>query len=342
MFFSELYGTYYAVVAKIIRKAIEFPLDNKEIRKIVEENGFGESVLTIESSIVNQKWQLLTKEGTTPLRNKPTLPLTNLEKSWLKAISLDPRVKLFSEDFSGLEGVEPLFTPEDICIYDKYTDGDPYEEEQYKQNFRQILDAIQKKYPLRIRSRARTGREFDMVFTPEYLEYSEKDDKFRLVGTGRKYKDTVNLARIVSCEPYTKSYTPNPYTRKQGKKKTVTFEITDQRNALERVLMDFAHFERSCETVYVRESTGCTETDCFIPSEAEHRAAKTNFGHRRDQQAEQSAAHRYLVKVTYEKDDETEVLIRILSYGPMIKVVGPEQFLALIKERLSKQKSCGH
>lgn len=74
----------------------------------------------------------------------------------------------------------------------------------------------------------------------------------------------------------------------------------------------------------------------------ERRTVKTNFEHRRNQQAEQSAAHRYLVKVTYEKDDETEVLIRILSYGPMIKVVGPEQFLALIKERLSKQKSCGH
>ena len=303
MFFSELYGAYYTAVAKLIGKAIESPIAINDIRAIIEENAFGESVINIESSLMNEKWQLITKEGETPIVNKPTLPLTNLEKSWLKAISLDPRIKLFTEDFSDLEDVEPLFTPEDIYIFDKYADGDPYEDEQYKQNFKLILDAIQKKYPLKIKSRTRAGRELYAVLMPEYLEYSEKDDKFRLIGSGRKYGDTVNLARIVSCAPYTEEYTPNPYTRMKGKSRTVEFELIDERNALERVLMHFAHFEK---------------------------------------QAERIADNRYLVKVTYDKDDETEMLIRILSFGPMIKVVGSDQFINLIKERLLKQKSCGH
>lgn len=303
MFFSELYGAYYTAVAKIIRKAIEAPVSLEDIRGIIEENAFDESVLNIESSLMSEKWKLITKEGKTPILNKPTLPLTNLEKSWLKAISLDPRIKLFTEDFSDLEDVEPLFTPEDIYIFDKYADGDPYEDEQYRQNFKLILDAIQKKYPLKVKSRTRSGRELYAVLMPEYLEYSEKDDKFRLIGSGRKYGDTVNLARIISCAPYTKEYTPNPYTRMKGKKGTVEFELVDERNALERVLMHFAHFEK---------------------------------------QAERIEDNRYLVKVTYNKDDETEMLIRILSFGPMIKVVGPDQFINLIKERLLKQKSCGH
>ncbi len=303
MFFSELYGAYYTAVAKIIGKAIESPLRINDIRTIIEENAFGESVINIESSLINEKWQLITKEGETPIVNKPTLPLTNLEKSWLKAISLDPRVKLFTEDFSDLEDVDPLFIPEDIYVFDKYADGDPYADEQYKQNFRLILDAIQKKYPLKIKSRTRAGRELYIVLMPDYLEYSEKDDKFRLIGSGRKYGDTVNLARIVSCEPYTEEYTPNPYTRMKSKSRTVEFELIDERNALERILMHFAHFEK---------------------------------------QAEKIEDNRYLVKVTYDKDDETEMLIRILSFGPMIKVVGPNQFINLIKERLLKQKSCGH
>lgn len=303
MFFSELYGAYYTAVAKIIKKAIESPIVINDIRTIIEENAFGESVINIESSLMNEKWQLITKEGETPIVNKPTLPLTNLEKCWLKAISLDPRIKLFKEDFSDLEDVEPLFTPEDIYIFDKYADGDPYDDEQYKQNFKLILDAIQKKYPLKIKSRTRAGRELYAVLMPEYLEYSEKDDKFRLIGSGRKYGDTVNLARIVSCEPYTEEYTPNPYTRMKSKSRTVEFELVDERNALERILMHFAHFEK---------------------------------------QAEKIADKKYLVKVTYDKDDETEMLIRILSFGPMIKVVGPDQFINLIKERLLKQKSCGH
>lgn len=303
MFFSELYGAYYTAVAKIIGKAIASPVSMEDIRGIIEKNAFGESVINIESSLLNEKWQLVTKEGETPIVNKPTLPLTNLEKSWLKAISLDPRIQLFTEDFSDLEDVEPLFTPEDIYIFDKYADGDPYEDEQYKQNFKLILDAIQKKYPLKIKSRTRAGRELYAVLTPEYLEYSEKDDKFRLIGSGRKYGDTVNLARIVSCAPYTEAYTPNPYTRMKSKSRMVEFELIDERNALERVLMHFAHFEK---------------------------------------QAEKIEDKRYLVKVTYDKDDETEMLIRIVSFGPMIKVVGPDQFINLIKERLLKQKSCGH
>lgn len=49
----------------------------------------------------------------------------------------------------------------------------------------------------------------------------------------------------------------------------------------------------------------------------------------------------YKITVNYDKDDETEIVIRILSFGPMIKVVAPEHFENLIKERLIKQKSCG-
>ena len=303
MFFSELYGAYYTAVAKIIRKAIESPLNMNDIRGIIEETAFSESAMNIEAALRDEKWQLITKDGNTPIVNVPTLPLTNLEKRWMKAISLDPRVKLFTEDFTDLEDVDPLFTAEDVYVFDKYADGDPFEDEQYKQNFKRILDAIQKKYPLKIKSRTRAGRELYVVLMPEYLEYSEKDDKFRLIGSGRKYGDTINLARIISCEPYTKEYVLNPHTRMKGKQQTVEFELVDERNALERVLMHFAHFEK---------------------------------------QAEKIEDNRYLVKVTYDKDDETEMIIRILSFGPMIKVVGPDRFLNLIKERLLKQKSCGH
>ena len=69
---------------------------------------------------------------------------------------------------------------------------------------------------------------------PKYLEYSEKDDKFRLIGTGRKYGDTINLGRITACEPYTKEYTPRAKTRSNKQTKVVEFELFDERKALER------------------------------------------------------------------------------------------------------------
>ena len=45
----------------------------------------------------------------------------------------------------------------------------------------------------------------------------------------------------------------------------------------------------------------------------------------------------YQIKLWYDKDDETELLIRVLSFGPVLEVVSPDAFINLIKERLSKQ-----
>ena len=60
-----------------------------------------------------------------------------------------------------------------------------------------------------------------------------------------------------------------------------------------------------------------------------------------EKEAERIDEKRYRVTVRYDKDDETELVIRVLSFGPMIKVTGPPHFENLIKERLMKQISCG-
>lgn len=82
----------------------------------------------------------------------------------------------------------------------------------------------------------------------------------------------------------------------------MVLELTDRRNALERVLLHFAHFEK---------------------------------------QAEKLEEDRYRITIFYEKEDETELVIRILSFGPMVKVTSPQHFVDLIKQRLLAQKNCG-
>ena len=130
MIFSELYSAYYNTVAAIISDIIDGEHSEKELQKIVAERAFGESLLTIMPSLKNEKWQLVHPDMTTSLEHKPTMPLTTLQKRWLKAISLDPRVRLFGVEFPNLDDVEPLFTPADYCVYDKYGDGDPFEDEE--------------------------------------------------------------------------------------------------------------------------------------------------------------------------------------------------------------------
>ena len=301
MIFSELYSTYYNTVAAIISGVLDGEHSEKELQKIVTDRAFEESVLTIMPSLKNEKWQLVHSDMTTSLDHKPTMPLTTLQKRWLKAISLDPRFKLFGIEITGIENVEPLFSPSDYCVYDKYSDGDPFEDEEYIRQFKVILEAIRKDSQIKFEIANRKGNTMFVRCRPVRLEYSEKDDKFRLITAGWRAVTTVNLAKIRACVPY------NGEKQAIGKEqaviyKTVTVKIRDDRNAMERFMLHFAHFEK---------------------------------------QAEKLDKKYYLVKIKYDHDDESEMVIRILSFGPMVEVLESESFRKLVIEKLKKQLNCG-
>jgi hypothetical protein len=301
MIFSELYSAYYNTVAAILSDIIHGEHSEKELGKIVTDRAFGESVLTIMPSLKSEKWQLVHSDMTTPLNHKPTMPLTVLQKRWLKAISLDPRVKLFDVEFPDLEDVEPLFTSEDYRIYDQYSDGDPFEDEQYIRQFRIILEAIRKGSQIKFEMLNRKGNRMFVRCRPVRLEYSEKDDKFRVITAGWRAVSVVNLAKIKGCVHYTGE------KQSVGREKpviydTVTVKICNERNAMERFMLHFAHFEK---------------------------------------QAERLDKKHYMVKIKYAHDEEPEMVIRILSFGPMIEVLESEAFRQLIIAKLKKQLSCG-
>ena len=302
MLFHEIYSTYFQTVAKILTEAVAHPLTNGEINSIIHNYAFEESTLNIPESLGAERWRLLKEDGTTIIRNKPTMPLTILQKRWLNAISLDPRIRLFTDRPVVFSDVEPLFLPEDVYVFDKYSDGDKYEDAEYIRNFRLILDAIKHQYPIKISIKNRYGKQITTSTIPEYLEYSEKDDKFRLIGTGSKLGNTINLGRIIYCEKCENQQEEKIGKRNLPQPRKVIFELIDERNALERVLMHFAHFEK---------------------------------------QAEKIGDKKYKVTLYYDKEDEIEILIRVLSFGQMIRVVQPTAFINLIKNRLSAQKSCG-
>lgn len=301
MIFSELYSAYYNAIASIIAEVIEGEHSEKELQKVVSERAFGESVLTIMPSFKSEKWQLVHPDMTTALEHKPTMPLTTLQKQWLKAITLDPRIKLFGVEIPGLEDVEPLFTQEDYHVYDKYSDGDPFEDEEYIRQFRVILEAMRKGTQIKFEMTNRFGKPMFIRCHPVRLEYSEKDDKFRLVTAGWRSVTTVNLAKIRACVHYT-GEKPLDNEVREKLYDIITLKVTDERNALERVMLHFAHFEK---------------------------------------QAEKLDKNTYLLKIKYAHDDEPEMVIRILSFGPLVEVIGSNNFKKLVIEKLKKQKNCG-
>ncbi len=300
MIFSELYSVYFITVKKILEAVNNGVTNEKELNKIVEENAFSESFLTILPNLKSGKWHLVNSDFTPVLKNSPSTPTTLLEKRWLKAILLDKRIKLFDFSVSGLENVEPLFTQEDYKIYDKYADGDNFENENYIKNFKLIKDAIENEKQLVINMVSGKCKNITFRAIPTKFEYSVKDDKFRVYTRGSKYEH-FNLGRVISCDYYNGNL-PLRTKQKKEKIKEVTLEIKDKRNALERVMLHFAHFEKY---------------------------------------AEKTEKEKYILKIKYYENDETEVLIRVLSFGPLVKVIAPQSFIDLIKERLILQKSCG-
>lgn len=298
MLFNEIYSSYYNAVAEILGRAVSKNLTDKALYEIVREKAFAESVMVIPDSLKSEAWPLLLKDNTTPIENIPTMPLTNLQRRWLKTLLSDPRIRLFSPTEQGLEEVKPLYPADTFVYFDRYSDGDPFDDPKYIGNFKTVLKAVREKRKLRIKFTGHLGNRHSWVCVPERIEYSSKDDKFRVITFSKKFPLTVNIARISSCK-LLEEYTPEEYAPKIMKSKELELELTDERNALERVMLHFSDLEKETKKI-----------------DSKH----------------------YKIKLKYYNEDETEILIRVLSFGPMLKVISPDSFIEHVKKRLEKQK----
>ena len=299
MIFSEVYGSYFKAVSAILEKAVDGKLSQRELTRTVLANAFGESLITIPAKLTDGSWPLITKEYGTPLQHKPHMPLTTLEKQWLKALLLDPRVRLFAPSEEGLEDVVPLFTPDQFVYFDRYADGDDYTDPRYIEHFRMILQAMREQRKLRVRFHGHRGTRNCFLCIPYRLEYSSKDDKFRLLTGFRGRPVTINLSRIDSVH-ILDPWEENEYSLPREREKALVMDLYDTRNALERAMLHFSDLEKETERVDDR---------------------------------------RYRIMHHYRQGDETEILIRILSFGPVLKVIEPKHMVDQIRERLARQRN---
>ena len=292
MLFHEIYGSYFRTVAAILAEAVDGPVTERRMYEIAGKLGFGESAMTIPTALKMEEWPLLDT-----LNHAPCMPLTTLEKRWMKAILLDKRARLFDLPQTGLEDVEPLFLPEVFDCYDQYADGDPYDDPAYIRHFRVLLRALREKRRISVCFCNQWGVLLKWECVPLRMEYSPKDDKFRLMIAGTPYDRTVNVARITQAEllePYATGEWHEPCTDLHR----LVLELRDERNTLERAMMHFSHLKK--ETKKLEDG-------------------------------------RYRVTLCYDQTDETEILIRVLAFGPMLRVVSPDDFVQKLRTRLEKQ-----
>lgn len=297
MLFNEYYGSYYRAVSEILRLAVQGPVSKADMVRICRQYSFGDAWLNIPQALSDGTWPLLTEDHRAIIDNAPAAPLTLLERRWLKAISMDLRVRLFDVDLSFTGDVEPLFYPEDVICFDCYADGDDYADPAYRQHFRTLFDAIAQGRSVRMTYASRRHRTTTDEVVPLRLEYSEKDDRFRVICADARGVKVRNVEGIAACEmgDLHQGELPDPDERPTRR---VVLEIRNVRNALERVSMHFTHLRK---------------------------------------EVERDGERTFKMTLWYDASDEPEMVIRVLQFGPAVKVLEPAGFREEVVTRVRGQ-----
>lgn len=317
--FSEIYNCYYQVVARILDAAAKAPVSPADMNGLAEHYGYGESALGIIPHLLEGDWALLSPDEkgrhfTSRLTHPIHPPLTLLQKSWLKTLLEDERISLFFTDeqltLLGqlLSDTAPLYDPSFIQYFDQYLDKDVITAA-FRNNFQLILTAIKHHQTLKISYHSMKGRLIELTYLPCRIEYSAKDGKFRLYALYRRPNrwrmDILHISRILKIEE-TGFYVEQPvdidrFMQDALCKEPIVIEISDERNALERTMLHFSCYQKKVERI---DETG--KYRCFI---------------------------------YYDQTRETELLIQILAFGPMVRVLGPDDFLGQVRERMKRQQA---
>ena len=318
--FDKIYGRYYYVVRRMLEAGARAPLTRRDMDAVCGAYSYRESALTIVPKLTGGGWALFEqREDKTyvpvlhhPDRLKP--PLTGLQKSWLKSLLADPRARLFFTDSQlaeveeALGDTESLYDPLDFHYFDRYLDGDDYTSELYRKNFQAVLEALEQNRTLKILYQGPKNGRSSFEAVPCQLQYSSKDDKFRLVCLRRSHgrfsrSILLNMARIQVCVPGSGAMPPEAaalrFSNSCKAAEPVRLKISGERNSLERCMLHFANYEKH------------TEYD-------------------EDEKA-------WICSLYYDMADETELLIEVLSFGPVVRVLGPESFLRQIRARVKRQ-----
>lgn len=317
--FSEIYGAYFRIAAEILSKK---SVTEAEIYDIINKEGFRDSTLFLPQKLIPRvdgtDWGLLRKnpDGSFGgvLKNPPRPLLTRLHKMWLKALLSDEKIDLFLGEkekkqlSERLKDIPELYKNEYFRFTDIFADGDDYGSERYRRSFKAILGAIKRRELPEIQFTSGHGKRICAKYLPVKIEYSQKNDKLRaycysfrrgrICGSG-----TINIGRIEDVREtgvtISEELSEERFLARLKCEQPVTVRVSTERNAAERFTAEFASYEKRVERDLESGSL--------------------------------------LVKIYYNPQDETELLIRLLSFGPVLEILSPESFRAQAAERVRMQ-----
>ncbi|MDE5583683.1 MAG: WYL domain-containing protein, partial [Ruminococcus sp.] len=289
---------------------------------IIMRYGFRDSMLFLPQKLIpknsGEDWGFLRKneqgEFISAMKNRTVNIFTEIQKSWLKSKLDDPKINLFigkntqNQLKKRLENTACFADRKHLRYTDQFSDGDNFCDEGYIKNFRTVIRAVKRREVLEIIFLSGRGKKISGKYFPLKMQYSLKNDRFRLfcftVRDGRiSDSGVINIGRIIEvkntgCRP---DDIPDMDSFFQQRKcrEPVTVRIFAERNAPERFFMEFAPYEKYTESI---EDDGS-----------------------------------YIIKMWYDYQEETELLIRLLGFGSVAEVVSPSDFRRKISERIAQQ-----
>ena len=343
--FNEIFGVYYYIIAEVIlcccSNSDSNKLSNEKINNIVKKvrrwyssrGGNQTSRLSLDEitwlfendafgkkSKANGKEQIEFKYQCDPDTEfyKDVLPLTTLEIRWIKTILSDERIVcFFSErqlDFIKvyMNTEYPEITPfpvNNLVNFDKHIPIDSMEKLAEQSLITTLIKAINQQMLVDITYVTRYGKEIVGEFKPIVIEFSKRNNKFQAqmqsCENNRFY--SINLSQIISLtivpDEFEYFETLQNYEKhRELNERSVDIQFYDVRNTADRILTEFSPWKKYCE--YDRETKI------------------------------------YTLHLFYQKDEELDLVVRLMGYGGNIHFVNKEHSIAReILRRYEKQRS---
>ena len=297
MIYSEIYGAYYEAVHRILNIAKERPITKKDIYSISAEYAFQDSGWTISDKLLQGDWALLGEDKKTPLKDLP---------------DARPATVLEKRWLKSLL-LDPRIALFDVEVSD-LEDVEPLFRPDMFIYFDRRLDG---------------DRYADPEYTANFrnirkaIENQNKISFLYLTQTGRSIKAV--------CVPIKIEYSPKTdkfqliSVWKSGD--AANFNISDISDLeilepIESVAEPVFHMN---EVVLELEDRNDALNRSMIQfSDLEKETTKLDH-------------NRYQIHIKYRREEESELLIRILEFGQHIKVVSPDSIKREIADRIRKQ-----
>lgn len=326
--FHEYKNKYFHLIFTILSLAKD-GITEEEIIKLIQENGYNDyefvdkNGCTLRQMILNKCYNkennlnllkeengkyypIITEKGQAPLKVK----FTSLEKQWLKDLISNEKARtLLEKDIlnkleESLKDVKNL-SYGNIDITNNIISLENVEDKEFRKKFFVILKGIVEHRYIKYTNIDKNGKVYkNQKAIPVRIEYSLKDDKFRVsfysVAEKRPIMAVMDSLSEISLEEKIKEEVLRKDILTKIKDKYVDepiiLQVKDERSAMERFFMSFSSYERYARVI---------EKDV------------------------------YEIELYYYSFQKEEIIRKIISLGPYVKVKSPENIVETIMERIT-------